>query len=349
MPQSGLTMADWSASAVGAATMAGDLGWRCVVAAHRDGRPVFQSDANLRVLETQATTRLGSIISLPGPPTSADDGMIDTVAAETGPGSVTIDAIIVEATQQGPIIPDAGSPDSLEAYIVVRGQVRVTVGPDEAVLHPGQVFLPRGRPHSIRASDGEETRLVRVRCVADPGTDAALPTTVRSSSGPSQRVRRVVAGTDATGRPVIMQDGDPAVMFVIGDQSDPDVGLADVWELGGLVGSVEQGGDASDPWELEPRASGMKILNLELKPVEVEGSPITEGGWHATATIDVDIVIDGVVDMYLPDLPSVTLRPGDTLIQRGTSHLWRAVGDRSLRMVTVMLGVGPRPLPGSAS
>ena len=146
---------------------------------------------------------------------------------------------------------------------------------------------------------------------------------------------------------VIVQDGDPAVMFVMGEESDPDVGLVDVWELGGLVGSVEQGGDAPDPWELEPRASGMKILNLELKPVEDDGSPITEGGWHATATIDVDIVIDGSVEMYLPDLPPVTLQPGDTLIQRGTNHLWRAVGDRSLRMVTVMLGVGPRPLPGA--
>jgi hypothetical protein len=63
-----------------------------------------------------------------------------------------------------------------------------------------------------------------------------------------------------------------------------------------------------------------------------------EGGWHATATIDV-----GSVEMYLPDLPPVTLRPGDTLILRGTNHLWRSMGDRSLRMVTVMLGVQSGP------
>lgn len=93
----------------------------------------------------------------------------------------------------------------------------------------------------------------------------------------------------------------------------------------------------------------MKILNLELKPVELEGSPTAEDGWHATATIDVDIVIVGSVEMYLPDLPPVTLQPGDMLIQRGTNHLWRAVGDGFLRMVTVMLGVGPRSLPGTTS
>jgi hypothetical protein len=211
------------------------------------------------------------------------------------------------------------------------------------------VFLPRGQPYGLRASNSEETRFVRVRCGVDPSADVAVPSTVRGSSGPSRRVRRVVAGTDATGRPVIVQDGDPAVMFVMGEESDPDVGLVDVWQLGGTVGSVEQGGDAPDPWELEPRASGMKILNLEMKPVKDEGSPIIEGGWHATATIDVDIVIDGSVEMYVPDLPPVTLRPGDTLIQRGTDHLWRVVGDRSLRMVTVMIGVGTRPLPGTTS
>jgi mannose-6-phosphate isomerase-like protein (cupin superfamily) len=330
--------------------MAGDLGWRCVVAAHgADGRPVFQSDANIRELGAGAMTRLGRILSIPGPAKSVDDGVVDSLGAETSLGLLTVDALIVGPSQQGVIAPDASTQGSFEAYIVVRGQVHVAVGSDEAVLLPGEVFFPRGQPYRVRPSESEETRLVRLRCVADPRTDAALPTTVRSSRGPARRVRRVVAGTDATGRPVIVQDGDPAAMFVMGDEHDPDVGLVDVWELGGLVGSVEQGGDAPDPWELEPRASGMKILNLELKPVEDEGSPIAEGGWHATATIDVDIVIDGLVEMYLPDLPPVTLRPGDTLIQRGTNHLWRAVGDRSLRMITVMVGVGPRPLPGASS
>jgi hypothetical protein len=328
--------------------MAGDLGWRYVVTAHgAGGQPVFQTDTDLRELEAGTTTRLGRLLAIPGPPTSADDGVVDSVGTGTGPGSLTVDALIVRPTQQDLIDPDAGSPGLFEAYIVVRGQVHVAVGLDEAVLLQGEVFLPRGRPYRMRASDSVETRLVRVRCGVDPSADVAVPTTVRSSSGPPRRVRRVVAGTDTAGQPVIEQDGDPAVMFVMGEESDPDVGLVDVWELGGPVGSVEQGGDTPDPWELEPRASGLKILNLEMKPVEDDGSPITKGGWHATATIDVDIVIDGSVEMYLPDLPPVTLQPGDTLIQRGTNHLWRVVGDRSLRMVTVMLSVGPRPLPGA--
>jgi quercetin dioxygenase-like cupin family protein len=320
--------------------MPADFGWRCVITNHdSDGRPIIQSDTTLTELEVKATTRLARILSLPSPAKSAEDGAVDVVGAETDPGSLTVDALIVGRTHDGLLSPDVGSPEWFEAYIVVRGQLHVTVGSDDAVLLPGEVFLPRGQPYGMRTAASEETRLVRVRCVADPNAGVALPATIRSSSGPARRARRVVGGTDATGRPHIVQDGDPAVTFVIGDELNPDVRLTDVWELGGLVRRAEQGGDAREPFELEPRASGMKILNLELKkPVENNGPP-GEGGWHATATIDVDVVIDGSVEMYLPDLPPVTLRPGDTLIQRGTNHLWRVVGDRSLRMVTVMLGV----------
>jgi mannose-6-phosphate isomerase-like protein (cupin superfamily) len=294
----------------------------------------------------EATTRLGRILALPAPATSADGGVSDAIGVATSPGSMTVDALVLGPAEAGLVPHDVGTRESFEAYIAVQGHLHVAVGPDETVLHPGDVFIPRGRPYGLQTSASEETRLVRVRGVADPGADVAVSTAIRSSSGPARRVRRVVAGSDATGRPGIVQDGDPAVMFVMGDESDPDVALVDVWELGGLVRSAEQGGDTSDPWELEPRVSGMKILNLELKPVD---GPPNEGGWHATATIDVDIVIDGTVEMYLPDLPPVTLQPGDVLLQRGTDHLWRVIGDRSLRMVTVMVGVQAGPSPAATS
>jgi hypothetical protein len=319
--------------------MAGDIGWRCVVTSHdAEGRAIFESDRPLAELETKAAMRLGRILALPGIANSADDGSVDAPDVEAGPGSLTVDALVVGPTPDGLPGRAVDSPEWFEAYIVVQGELHVSVGSDEAVLLRGEVFVPRGRPYDMRTSVGEETRLVRVRSVADPKAVVAVPTAVRSSSGPARRVRRVVGGTDATGRPAIVHDGDPAIMFVIGDESEPDVGLADVWELGGFVGSAEQGGDAPEPYELEPRARGMKILNLELKSVE-DTSPLNEGGWHATATIDVDIVVDGSVEMYLPDLPPVRLNPGDILLQRGTNHLWRSVGERSLHMVTVMIGV----------
>jgi quercetin dioxygenase-like cupin family protein len=319
--------------------MLSDLGWRYVVAAHdRDGRPIFEADADLHQLEENETWLKGRILALPAPPISAEDGAVDTASNPDGPGSLAVDALVIDSVDVSIESPTSGSVESFEAFIVVRGDVEVEVGSSGAVLQPGQVFVPRGHPYGLKAAASEETRLVRVRTVADPKVNVAVPTGVRSSSGPARRVRRIVAGIDSSGQLGIMQDGDPAVMFVLGDESNPDVALADVWELGGHVGSAEQGGDAPEPYALEPRASGMKILNLEMKPVP-DNEPANEGGWHATATIDVDIVIAGTVEMYLPDLPPVTLGPGDILVQRGTSHLWRVIGDRSLRMVTIMVGI----------
>jgi mannose-6-phosphate isomerase-like protein (cupin superfamily) len=327
--------------------MANDLRWRCVATSHNgDGKSVLASDDSLHEDEAGATTRLARILALSGPATTAEDGKVDAIGEAKGPGSLTVDALVVGPTTSGLVPLDVGPPELFEAYIVVQGDLHVAVGSDEAVLLPGDVFIPRGQLYGLKTSANEETRLIRVRGVADPGADVAVSTEVRSSSGLARRVRRVVAGTDAANRPGIVQDGDPAVMFVLGDETDPDVALVDVWELGGLIRSAEQGGDTSDPWELEPRASGMKILNLEMKPAD---GPAHEGGWHATATIDIDIVIDGTVEMYLPDLPPVTLRPGDVLLQRGTDHLWRVIGDRSLRMVTVMVGVQAGPSPVTTS
>jgi hypothetical protein len=147
-----------------------------------------------------------------------------------------------------------------------------------------------------------------------------------------------VAGTDVAGGTFVAHDGDPAVSFFIGEEDDPIVALADVWETGGPVASVDQGGDATPPWQLEPRARGMKVLSLEMMPTDT-GPGSGDEGWHATDTIDVDIVIDGAVELYLPDLPPVRLSAGDILIQRATNHRWRAIGDHHLRMITIMIAV----------
>jgi quercetin dioxygenase-like cupin family protein len=213
------------------------------------------------------------------------------------------------------------------------------VGDDHAELAPGDVFLPRGQAHGVRAAGAGEVRVVRVAAVPDPSASVTEPTEIRSASGPATWVRRVVAGVDAVGKPGVVQDGDPAVLMVVGDEAAPLAVLADIWELGGQVVRADGGGDVDRTYELEPRGGGGKLLYVRLAPVEPH-IPQDNEGWHATSTIDVDIVIAGSVHMYLPDLAPVELAAGDVLLQRGTNHLWQAVGDRPLQMITVMLGVG---------
>jgi hypothetical protein len=216
--------------------------------------------------------------------------------------------------------------------------VHVVVGDDSAELAAGEVFLPRGQAYGVRTTGTNEVRLVRVSAVPDPTAAIAEPTAIRSASGPPTWVRRVVAGTNEAGRPSLVQDGDPGVLLVVGDEAAPMAVLADVWEFGGQLVSADGGGDVAGSYELEPRGNGAKLLFVQLGAVEPH-SPQDNEGWHVTQTIDVDIIISGSVHMYLPDLPPIKLTAGDILLQRGTNHLWQAVGDRPLHMMTVMMAV----------
>ena len=64
-----------------------------------------------------------------------------------------------------------------------------------------------------------------------------------------------------------------------------------------------------------------------------------EAGWHTTATIDVDIVLSGKLELSLPDVESVVLGPGEAVVQRGTHHRWRPVGDEPVVWAALMLAL----------
>lgn len=316
-----------------------DLSWRMVTTGHdAEGQATVRSDCNLRFDESRGSVHVGRVLAVKVPAASVDDGDPATSQLDTGPGSVTVDAVVLAPTTSSPVDPMQGTRGGFEAHIVVSGELHVTVGDDEATLEPGSVFVARGVPFTARTSPDIETRLLLVRGEPGPASEPAVATSLRAASGPARRVRRVVAGTGDDGRPRIVHDGDPALMLVIGDEAAPIAALADVWELGGPVVAADQGGDASEPFDLEPRGAGAKILDVELQATAPD-APAPEGGWHATATIDVDAIVSGSVQMYLPDLPPVLLEAGDLVLQRGTNHLWHAVGSEPLRMSTVMIAV----------
>ena len=74
-------------------------------------------------------------------------------------------------------------------------------------------------------------------------------------------------------------------------------------------------------------------------------------GMHTTATVDVEVVLEGEVWLELDDGVEVHLRPGDCVVQNGTRHAWRNHGDVPARMVVVLVGAhhaGVKPAGGSA-
>ncbi len=62
---------------------------------------------------------------------------------------------------------------------------------------------------------------------------------------------------------------------------------------------------------------------------------------HATRTLDLGVIVSGRLELIL-DTGSTILEPGDVLVQRGTAHGWRVVGNEPCTWVVVMIDAPSR-------
>jgi hypothetical protein len=143
----------------------------------------------------------------------------------------------------------------------------------------------------------------------------------------------LVTGIDAEGHSYAELDGTPAV--VVQSAGPRGVHMSDLWQTGGPLSSVAQGGDA-DGWQLEPIGAGIAFRMVELGAGHDSG----DAGWHTTETIDIDLILSGTMELALPDTEPVALEPGGVVVQRGTRHRWRPIGDQPARMAAVMFSLG---------
>jgi quercetin dioxygenase-like cupin family protein len=205
--------------------------------------------------------------------------------------------------------------DTLDLMVVLEGEIVLGM-PDgsETVVRTGDAVVQRGTAHRWRiVGDGSCTYWVTMlRPVAD-----AEPVALAPRGG--DYGRRLVTGGDT----VVEQPASVGIGAVY-----------DVWQTGGRLASVTQGGDPDGSWSLDVPAGGVALRVVELPP----GGP-TEAGWHATPTIDIDVVISGRLGLELPGGVTVELDPGDAVVQRGTNHRWWAVGDEPVRWAAVMFAL----------
>jgi quercetin dioxygenase-like cupin family protein len=218
---------------------------------------------------------------------------------------------------------------------VLTGELLVELDTGSALLEPGDTLVQRGTRHRMRAIDGPVTALVTHLETSEGAPDPAL-TIGRGEQDHDPRVRRVVTGVDDDGRSCVVHDGEPAWVL----QPSPRVLMADAWQTGGPLASVAQGGDAPGPWQRTPLGGGV----LAGTVVQGPGDYDFPEAWHATPTVDVDLITEGHLELWLPDLPPVELAPGDIVLQQGVNHRWQPVGENTTRMVTVMVGSSDHPL-----
>jgi hypothetical protein len=165
-------------------------------------------------------------------------------------------------------------------------------------------------------------------------------------------MRRVVTGDNNTGQSVIIIDGGPSSSIGIPELD----GLFEIWEdaaSGTLEPGVHEDLGGKRPI-LGPRKGNFQVRWFVISPPP-EGMPKTEldaatrdrfaelgaahhmvdqarhSAMHKTHSIDVICLLQGEVSLIL-DGSETRLRPGNVVIQRGTSHAWQAHGGPALLM-----------------
>jgi quercetin dioxygenase-like cupin family protein len=139
--------------------------------------------------------------------------------------------------------------------------------------------------------------------------------------------RRVVTGHDERGVSVFASDGPVPVV-----RTAPDGALfCEIWATTAMPAPVAAAGPdpTLDALSVPPAPNGTKIRINVFPPGAV--SPM-----HRTQSVDYGIVLDGEVVLVLDD-SETTLRPGDVVVQRGTSHRWENRSGGAARMAFILI------------
>jgi hypothetical protein len=156
-------------------------------------------------------------------------------------------------------------------------------------------------------------------------------------------VRRVVTGTDETGKSVFISDGP------IPNGHDfvtmPGQAQLRIWFTAGVPSTAPPGAEPTDNHgPVVPGPGGASFVIVRYAPDSVAMSPSFDpaasgrelatyapdladvfepDGMHRTTSVDYGVVLEGEVWLEVDDGAQVRLTPGDTVVQVAARHAWR--------------------------
>lgn len=170
-----------------------------------------------------------------------------------------------------------------------------------------------------------------------------------STSVENFQARRVITGVDEEGRSLVVADENAPTRA-----ATPTFTVVDLWQTDSVPQNVEAGDTLTGTVVLEPPKGGVLVRLVTFPPdSEWQGAGGYEdamaaiggadshveddetAGVHATDTIDVITVLTGELHAVL-EKGEVLLRPGDSLVQRGTKHAWSNRTDKPATIVATM-------------
>src|SRR5215469_15949455 len=146
------------------------------------------------------------------------------------------------------------------------------------------------------------------------------------------QVRKVVTGHDAKGRAVIARDEQIDGMPI------PGLGeLAVLWSADEPATYPNAGNNPAAPG-IFPPVGGIRFVIATYSPEFDVVAPEATPGMHRTNTTDFGVLLSGNIVVELDDGAQVMLSPGDVVVQNGTRHRWRVVGDVPATMAAFIMG-----------
>jgi mannose-6-phosphate isomerase-like protein (cupin superfamily) len=166
------------------------------------------------------------------------------------------------------------------------------------------------------------------------------------------QARRVVTGVDTEGRSCIVSDG-----LTPHRLAGPGLTKCDIWRAESLPTPLTAD-DGIDEMVSLPQKAGLVYRVVSFPPDSewdrtkgysdakgaLPGSDIAEKtgipGLHVTETVDILTILSG--ELYVvTETGEALLRPGDTLVQRGTTHAWSNRGTVPATAVSLMMAAEP--------
>jgi naringenin degradation protein FdeH len=173
----------------------------------------------------------------------------------------------------------------------------------------------------------------------------------------SDNVRRIVTTVDASGKAVVLFDGDNPHTIKRPNRSSTSRLL---WVTGetpaDISGTADRAAQALGKIGIAPPDGGSVFRIVDFPPITPEeekldpnylhsqigahaptrGLPPRHPLMHRTRTIDYAIVMHGEIDMLLDD-SEIHLKAGDVLIQQGTNHAWVNRGTEPCRIAFILV------------
>jgi len=151
-------------------------------------------------------------------------------------------------------------------------------------------------------------------------------------------LRRIVTAHDCSGKEIIRSDSSMPTQ----DIPQHNVAIGKIWVTDSFPSNDNNTGTDGATREITgisaPKNASCLFTNL---------GPGQETTMHRTSTIDLNVLLSGEVLLVFPDGTETHLKnPGDTVVQRGTSHAWKNPGTTWTRWMTFVIDAAPARVGG---